>query len=93
MQRGEADETASRLMGAVVALALAGCERRRTTRMSRLDRKARQFGEGDTCRPSDVAGLSDNCLSPADGSRPASDFSQAQRARDNLLHQCGAASG
>jgi hypothetical protein len=67
------------LMGAAIALALAGCQRKANDPMGELDPKAREFMEKANIQVADVERVGRSCLSPGDASRPASEFSQAQR--------------
>ncbi|HYI48253.1 MAG TPA: hypothetical protein VEX35_07300 [Allosphingosinicella sp.] len=67
------------VMGAVVALALAGCERRADDGVSGLDPKQREFLDKANIQVADVERVGRGCVGPGNASRPGSDFSQAER--------------
>jgi hypothetical protein len=66
------------LMGAAVALALAGCKERPRDPMSELDQRHRDVLAKANIQI-DAERLSQNCIRPGDANRPISDFTEAQR--------------
>jgi len=66
------------LMGAVVALALAGCKQERRDPTSGLDQKSRDILEKANIQI-DTERLSQTCLRPGDANRPIAAFSDAER--------------